>query len=77
MAFVEHDDLVLFLHFIHHVPECEQRVSTGQYRSPPGGVALVADHQTALVVTDGFVKQGRLFSLLQACEVVLYNVKGK
>ncbi len=41
MSFVEHDDLVLICAFIYHVPEREQCLSTGQYCSSPGGVALV------------------------------------
>lgn len=71
MAFVQHDDLVLVGAVVDHVPQREQRVSAGQHGLTPGRVALVADHQAAAVVGDGFVQDGRLLRLLQAGEVIL------
>lgn len=64
VAFVQHDDLVLVCAVVDHVPQGEQCFAAGQHRLTPGGVALVANHQAAAVVCDGFVQDGRLLCLL-------------
>lgn len=71
MAFVQHDDLVLVRPVVDHVSQGEQRVTAGQHRLTPGRVALVADHQAAAVVCDGFVQDGCFLRLLQTGEVIL------
>lgn len=75
VAFVQHDDLIIVCAIINHVPQREQRVAAGQHGLTPSGVTLVADHQAAAVVRDGFVQDGHLLCLLQTREVILLGGK--